>query len=515
MLKGLKNTNRYLPYLSGILLVLIFPRSDLEFIAWFALVPLLLYISIACDRKDAFRAGFITGFIYFLGTTYWVFNSIYHYGHLPFYLSILILLGMVMILSLYIGLFALLYHLISKRISIPASLLSPLLWTSIELARTYLLSGFPWSSLGYSQYRFLPIIQIADITGVYGISFLVVAVNGAIADLLIYRTVRRSFLLLGPVFPTILFLIALGYGFSSLKETRTDLGKELKLSLIQGNIEQDKKWEPRYQREVFDTYLRLTRDVLRYNPDIIIWPEASTPFYFGRDRDYTDELIRFVKENKIYLLFGTQRVKSFEHGRYTITNSAYLLSPAGEILDSYDKIHLVPFGEYVPLKKILFFVDKLVEGIGDFSTGNRYEVFQIPQGRFGTVICYEIIFPGLVRKFVNRGAEFMVTITNDAWFGHTSAPYQHFSMAVLRAVENRVSVARAANTGVSGFIDPKGKILEASEIFKEGTYTGDIRIETGKTFYTRHGDIFSYLCLGLTIIIVGVTFVAHHGGKQC
>jgi apolipoprotein N-acyltransferase len=504
MSKVLNYTNLYLSLLSGILLILIFPRFDLELVAWIALVPLLLSILIASDQKQAFYSGFITGFIYFLGNTYWVVNSIYYYGHLPFYLSILILLGMVLILSLYIGLFGFLYHLFSKRISLPSSILAPVLWTTIELARTYLLSGFPWASLGYSQYRLFPVIQMADITGVYGISFLVVAVNGAIADILIYRKVKRPLLLIGPAFSIILLIATIGYGFLRLSEI--DQAKELKVSLVQGNIEQDKKWEPRFQREVFDTYLRLTREVLRYNPDIIIWPETATPFYFGRDRVYTEELISFVKESKIYLLFGTQRVKSFEHGKYYLANSAYLLSPAGEISGSYDKIHLVPFGEYVPIKGVLFFVDKLVEGIGDFTSGNRYEIFETPKGRFGTVICYEIIFPGLVRKFVKEGAEFMVTITNDAWFGHTSAPYQHFSMAVLRAVENRVSIARAANTGVSGFIDGKGKILKASDIFHEGTYTLNIKASSKKTFYTKHGDIFAYICLGLTLMFLLLIF---------
>jgi len=513
--QGINGLNPLSPFLSGIMLVLIFPRFDLGFLAWISLVPLLLSLSITSEPRVAFRSGIITGLIYFLGTLYWVVNPIYYYGHLPSYLSILILLGMVMTLSLYIGLFALSFHLISKRIPIPLSLLAPPLWTSIELARTYLLSGFPWSGLGYSQYRFLPVIQIADITGVYGISFLVVAVNGAIADLFIYRTLKRPSILLGPAISITLFIVALAYGFSTLKTHH--LGNELRIGLIQGNIEQDRKWDTKYQREVFDIYLRLTKEALEEGPDIIVWPEASTPFYFGRDRIYTEELINFVRDNRLYLLFGSPRVKSFEGGRYYLANSAYLLSPGGDVSGIYDKIHLVPFGEYVPLKRVLFFIDKLVEGIGDFSSGNRYEVFKIPEGRFGTLICYEIIFPGLVRKFVKRGAEFIVTITNDAWFGRTSAPYQHFSMAVLRAVENRVPIARAANTGISGFIDANGNILKMSGIFHEGMYTGDIRLSTRKTFYTRHGDIFAYICLGFTLLLSLLARIRSEkiGGKSC
>lgn len=504
MSKGSNKINLYLSVISGIFLILIFPKFDLEFIAWFALVPLLLSISSSENPKDAFKTGFITGFIYFSGTTYWVANAIYYYGHIPFSLSITILLSMVIVLALYIGLFGYLYHLILKRLLLPSSILAPLLWTSIELARTYLLSGFPWSSLGYSQYKTLSVIQIADITGVYGVSFLIAAVNGSIVDLIMFIKTKRRPLLLGPALSIILLIATIGYGFQTFKEP--DTVSEIKISLIQGNIEQDKKWDRKYQREVFDTYLRLTGESLSYNPDIVIWPEASTPFYFGSDKEFTEELISFVKEHKIYLLFGTPRVKSFEKGKYTLANSAYLLFPGGEIRGSYDKIHLVPFGEYVPMKRILFFVDKLVQAVGDFSPGDRHEIFEIPKGKFATVICYEIIFPGLVRKFIKGGAEFIVTITNDAWFGKTSAPYQHFSMAVFRAVENRAPVARAANTGVSGFIDSRGKILKASGIFQEGIYAGDIGITTEKTFYTKYGDIFSYICLGLTLVFLLLIF---------
>lgn len=493
--------------LSGILLILIFPIFDLWFIAWFALVPLLLSVRDQ-DRRIAFSAGFIAGFIYFLGTLYWVVNAIYYYGPLPFSLSLMILIGMIMILSLYVGVFGLLYNHISRMLSLPSSMLAPIVWTSLELVRTYILSGFPWSSLGYSQYRFLPIIQVAEITGVYGISFLIVMVNGMVVDLLsqirFYNPKSEipceKFQI--PILSLSLsfLLIALGYGYWRLNELSD--GKELKVAVIQGNIEQDKKWDPIFQREVFDTYLRLTNDVLKGSPDIIVWPETATPFYFGRDRAYTDELISFVKGNKIYLLFGSPRVKSFEKKEYSLANSAYLISPTGDISGPYDKIHLVPFGEYVPMKRVLFFVNKLVEGIGDFTAGDSYEVFETEKGRFGVVICYEVIFPGLVRKFVDRGAEFMITITNDAWFGKTSAPYQHFSMAVLRAVENRVAIARAANTGVSGYIDSKGRILRMSEIFHEGRYLENLRTEIGKSFYTRHGDIFAYIALSLTLFLL-------------
>jgi len=182
-----------------------------------------------------------------------------------------------------------------------------------------------------------------------------------------------------------------------------------------------------------------------------------------------------------------------------LLNSAFLVSADGRILDRYDKIHLVPFGEYIPLRDILWFLNKLVVGIGDFLPGNAPEVMQGPGGRFGVVICFEVIFPDLVRHFVDLGADYMVTITNDAWFGRSSAPYQHFSMVVLRAVENRVYFARAANTGISGFIDPFGHVLQRSGIFTEATLTGEIRTGGPRSFYTAYGDLFAYACVILAL----------------
>ena len=183
-------------------------------------------------------------------------------------------------------------------------------------------------------------------------------------------------------------------------------------------------------------------------------------------------------------------------------NSAYLVSPSGELTGKYDKTHLVPFGEYVPLSNLLFFIGSLGEGIGDFKSGNEIFNFSLPQGKFGVLICFEIIFPDLCRRFVKHGAGFLVTLTNDAWFGRTAAPYQHFAMATFRAVENRVFVARAANTGISGFINPKGKILKQGGIFTEEAMTGVIRLSRKKTFYTLYGDIFVWVCSAFSILLL-------------
>jgi apolipoprotein N-acyltransferase len=220
--------------------------------------------------------------------------------------------------------------------------------------------------------------------------------------------------------------------------------------------------------------------------------------------------VEFVKENKVPLLFGSPTYEVKPTRQIVGRNSAFLLSGEGRVEATYHKIHLVPFGEYVPLKKVLFFVEKMVQAIGDFEAGDQYKVMTIPYGGPGqkkeatlcTVICYEIIFPDLVRRFVDNGARIVTTVTNDAWFGKTAAPFQHFSMAVLRAVENRVPVARAANTGISGFIDSKGNILETSGIFIEAHLTHKLVPGSDKTFYTKFGDLFSYACVIFTLVLL-------------
>jgi len=274
--------------------------------------------------------------------------------------------------------------------------------------------------------------------------------------------------------------------------------KKIRVSVVQGNISQDKKWDIKFQREVIDTYKRLSLSVLPASPDIIVWPETALPFIFNYDKNLTQDVISFQKESGTYLLLGSMVAKDADR----LTNSAVLLSPDGEITSVYDKIHLVPYGEYVPLRKFFPFIEKITAGIGDFLPGKDPAVMQTPFAKIGNLICYEIIFPGLVREFVDNGANALVTITNDAWFGRTAAPYQHFSMAVFRAVENRVPVVRAANTGISGFIDNRGRIINKSDIFVEAAMTEAISAGNEKSFYTKHGDVFAWFCAACALLLV-------------
>jgi apolipoprotein N-acyltransferase len=480
------NPRKYLPALvSGVALVFCFPVFDFHYIAWFALVP---FLSSLWDKSG--REAFI-------------YHSINHYGGMPFVASISIVLLLSLYESLFIGLFALIFSKKIRDSSLPALFLAPVFWTVLEFLRSYALTGFPWSSLGYSQYSSLTLIQFADITGIYGVSFILVAVNGAVSDLLIARK-RRARMPLFHLSPTIagyvLLFLSLGailvYGIKRLGEGVP--GKEITVSVVQGNIEQDIKWDPSYQRSVINVYRSLTHEAMFKHPSLIVWPETAVPFYFGYNKGLTAEITEFQKSLNTYLLLGAITLK----GPGMLSNSALLLGGNGELKHAYDKMHLVPFGEYVPLRQALFFVDKMVVGIGDYLPGESIERFKTPHGEFATLICYEIIFPGLTRKFYKDGGDFLVTITNDAWFGKTSGPYQHFTMAVFRAVENRKPVIRAANTGVSGFIDSNGKILKSSSLFERTVLTEDIITDGRRTFYSRFGDLFSYLCIIITVVLL-------------
>ena len=513
-MRRLSFKNFALAVLCGILLFLSFPKYDLSLLAWFALIPYFLAIK---DRPaaEAFWLGWLAGGIYFLGTVNWVTITMEKYGKLPAMASFFLMLLLVVYLGLYFGIFGFLLKYLSTQPAKPQLghllslvILAPSLWVTLEFLKSHFLTGFPWMLLGYSQYRTLPMIQIADITSVYGVSFLIVMVNAAL-----YLIIRRFWTDIGfktqPItadlaaigITAFLVLLSLGYGYWRLARLSDYHRSIIKVAAIQGNIPQDIKWDERYRKTTIETYQRLTLKVLPDHPDLVLWPESAAPFLFESDQAGRQQITSFVKDQNFNLLFGSPSVKLLDR-QLLLQNSAYFLSGQGSIQNRYDKIHLVPFGEYVPLSSILSFVNKLVEGIGDFTPGEAYTVMDLPKGKMGTVICFEVIFPELVREFVKNGAQLMTAITNDSWFGHSSAAYQHFSMVVFRAVENRVAFARAANTGISGFIEPTGQITQQSPLFVEAALISELPLSSpgDLTFYTRWGDIFAYLC-GIIIFV--------------
>jgi apolipoprotein N-acyltransferase len=319
----------------------------------------------------------------------------------------------------------------------------------------------------------------------------------------IHQWPKRTFPFREVAITTVILLGFLIYGYIKIGNVDRQMAQNppLRIGLVQGNIDQSVKWDESFQKETLKIYEKLSLRVSEGKPDLIIWPETATPFFFQDAKEYQPFILDIPKKTNAFLLFGTPSYK-IQKGKVTHYNSAVLFTPSGDLAGKYDKIHLVPFGEYIPMQDLLFFIGSLGEGIGDFKSGKEIFNFSLPQGKFGVLICFEIIFPDLCRRFVKGDANFLVTITNDAWFGKTSAPYQHFSMATFRAVENRVFIARAANTGITGVIDPKGKIVKHGGIFTEGAMNEMIRLSRQKTFYTLYGDVFAWVCSAFSILLL-------------
>ncbi len=498
-----KARDYFLAALSGILLTLSFPKAEISYLAWFALVPLL----VACRQKSPIQAGklgFVAGLITYGGILYWINIVVTTYGKLPLVISLSLYLLLVAYLALF---FFVLCYLARKAelrgISIVVTV--PFLWVGLEFLRSFLLSGFPWESLGYSQYRILSLIQVADIAGVYGVSFLIVlancvvylAINGVQS-----RESRRYPYRSATVF-LVLLVVVLLYG--SFRMHQDQVGVPLKVALVQGNIDQGIKWDPAFMEETISIYERLSRRAAVGGVDLVVWPESAAPFFFQETGPPTDRITSLAREIHAPLIFGSPAFDDSGTSRRSF-NSAFLVSSSGEVLGRSDKMHLVPFGEYVPLAKLLPFVHKLVAGVGDFSPGDSLGTLDIGKGKVGILVCFEGIFPELARRYVSDGAQLLVNITNDGWYGRSSAPYQHLSMVVFRAVENGVPLVRAANTGISAIIDKKGNISHTTPLFKEAFVTGEVILGKGGTLYTRIGDIFALLCLGISLVITVLCF---------
>lgn len=484
--------------LSAIFLVLSYPSFNLEFCAWFAFVPLFFALQNKSKGK-AFLFSYLAGIVFWFGIIYWLIH-----------VTLIGLILLVAYLALYFGIFGLIISSTRSHVHTFTRLLFiPSVWVLLEYLRSYLFTGFGWAFLGYSQYLNLPIIQIANITGVWGVSFLVMMVNVLIYSVMRYalcamrKKEKKSLFFNYCLLPLLLLFLSLGYGFYKLRTTHdARRGRTLKISVIQPNIPQSIKWQESAKDEIWSQYLSLSRKALKDKPDLIIWPEAALPGTLQKDPYLKNNLKALVRDIRIPLLLGAV---SLDGDNYY--NRAILISKQGEFSQHYDKLRLVPFGEYIPLKRILPFLETIVP-IGDFSAGKEYTVFafnakRIAQSaqRFSVLICFEDIFPQLSRRFVKEGAEFLINITNDAWFGNTSSPYQHLSASVFRAVENGVYLVRAANTGISAFITPEGRVCSLADnagerqTFISGYMTkGIFPILKQNSLYSQWGDWLILLC---------------------
>ena len=474
-----------LSLLSGVLLASSFSFAFLGILSWLAFLPVFFALE-NTSLKKACLLFFISGIIFWSGTIYWL-------AHVTLPGTVVLILY----LSLYFAAFGLIIRPFTMNSTIFGLFIIPSIWVLLEYIRSYLFTGFPWALLGYSQCFNLPIIQIADLTGGWGVSFLVIFVNAALVEMVwamrerLWARSKAVFILL----TSVLFIIC-AYGYFRLYlPAYTGNERMLRVSVIQGNIPQELKWDELAAGYIVNKYLRLSEEAAVSKPDLIVWPEAASPGLFGQDDAIFEGFYALARKIEIPLLLGT-----VTRSKDIFFNSAILIDSKGEVAGRYDKLHLVPFGEYIPLKKYLPFLETVVP-IGDIQPGRSHYIFNKP-AKFCVLICFEDLFPELSREFTKRGAQFLVNITNDAWYKKTSAPYQHLQASIFRAVENRRYLVRSANTGISGFISPDARILSlvrdtsGREIFVDGFLTQKLMLGAqGLTFYTRFGDWFIIICL--------------------
>ncbi len=490
--------------MSGLAAALSFPKFSLSVLAWISLIP-LIYVILKFRPKQAFLLGFLAGTAFNALLIYWIPSVPAHYSNLSIPFSILIYVVFVLFLALFWGAVCLLFSTIFVSFSKWVYFVVPFLWVSMEYVLTHLFTGFPWGLLGSSQYRNLPYLQVASVTGVYGLTFFLVLFQSMLVFSMKHRKKTPFVTALG------LVLLLHGLGFWSLRQEPLK-DHAFRASVIQGNVSSDIYWDQVSRQEIerlFERHLDLSHRAYRDGAQLIIWPEFSVTLCFSCPQDLYQELkqrlFRFVQERGCTLLIGTNEIAV--HGETVLYyNTALCLGPDLS-MSQYHKMHLVPFGEYTPYKKIFSFIQSMTHAIGDITPGREHTLHTYEDYLFGSPICYEIIFPDLVRQFAQKGAQFLVTITNDGWYGTSSAPYQHFSMAVIRAVENRRYLLRAATTGISGIIDPYGRILSRSKMMTVTHLTAQVSPSEKQTFYTQYGDLLALLSLTFSGVFLILTMI--------
>jgi len=502
-------TRAALAVASGLAAGLAFPKFDYGLLAWIAFVP-LFYVLEGESLRRVFGWAWLQGFASYIGSLYWIPIPLHDFADVQMGLAILpmLLLAGVVAIDTAVAIWA--GEFCARRTRLPAVLTMPIAWTAVEWIRTYFPIGFPWNLLGYTAYRNLELIQFAEFTGVYGVSALIVFFN-AVVYVVIFRrgSARLQTVSLTSLTAMMVALVAFGaWRIANLKNAPAE--GSLKVAMVQGNIPQSLKWDPKFLPTSYQVYQEETTNAAKRGADLIVWPEAAAAFLFqpddrypaalAEDASYRQKLLTLASSTGVPILFGAPALAQL-NGQLGFYNRAYLVSAKGEVVAHYDKMQLVPFGEYVPARSILgFFVNRVVHGLGDMVPGAEQTLFSVKGAKLGILICYESIFPDFTRREVKLGANVLVNITNDAWYGQSSAPFQVLAMAAMRSVETKVPMVRAANTGISAIIEPSGRITNRTPLFKRGTEIEEVPWRTVRTVYTRVGDLFAELCFVLTMV---------------
>lgn len=487
-----------LSLISGIALWLSF-TSALFPLAWVALVPYLYFLLQRPAWRWVLIGHGIMALVYLGGVLYWIPRVLVVYGNLGWAASLPVFLLMIVTLSVLLLPFSLLTRWTASRSASPALLCAPGFWLLTELCRNYfLLNGFPWALLGYSQYPYSWIVQVADISGVYLVSLLVMGGNAALVGALWLKS-ARPLLFFAP-----LFLVANLYGAYRVNFWQPDSDSALRVALVQPNIELSQGRE-HYAEKYFNTLAGYYVQTVDEGAQWVIFPEAPNPYLYEQDFYFTSFWKRQAANHGAYLLFNASLAEIGPEVHYF--NGAILLDPQGEEAYRYYKTHLVPFGEYLPLADVLgTFFEPLVQEVGGFTPGERIEVGEILGTRFATLICYEGIFPELSRACVRQGAQILVNITNDSWYGRTAAPTQHLLIAAFRAIETRKPILRCANSGFTVTIDPWGRQGQKIGLFEEGMFVAEVAGNNYRSIYSYTGE-------WINITLIGVTFLVALGGR--
>jgi apolipoprotein N-acyltransferase len=493
----------------GLALALAFPKFDLNLLAWVSFVPLFYAIEGESLRRVAGWA-WLSGFAFYVGSMYWIVVPLNTFAGVRMELAIVPMLLLAVVLAVYTAAAIWTGEFVARRLRLPIVITMPVAWAALEWVRTYFPIGFPWNLVGYAAYRDLDLIQFAEFTGVYGVSALIVFFN-AVAYVVLFRRGSKRLQARSLGVLTALMVVLLVFGTWRLSDLRKmSASGTLKVAIVQGNIPQSLKWSPEFLPHSFKIYQDETVAAAQRGADLVVWPEAAAAFFFQPtdnyppqfqgDASYRDALLALARSTGDPILFGAPALAERD-GRLGFYNRAYLVSGAGAVVDRYDKIQLVPFGEYVPARSVLgYFVNRVVPGFGDMFAGTRQTLFEVKGAKLGVLICYESVFPDLTRKEVDKGADILVNITNDAWYGDSSAPYQTLAMAAMRSVETKVPMIRCANTGISAIITPTGEITARTPLFQRGTETEPVAWRPMRTVYTMVGDLFAEICFVLSAI---------------
>jgi apolipoprotein N-acyltransferase len=490
---------------AGVLMALAQPGFELWPIAWIALVPLFAALHGQSARR-ALALGWLAGWAYYAVILYWIAPTIATYTRIVMPAAIFLELLLAVVAGALVGGFAAGLQWFAAA-GISRVMVAPILWIVVEWVRTFFPAAFPWGFVGYSQYRVGPVLQIVDVAGIYGLSAFIVFVNVSLAELWRDGPARHRKLVLANA---LVIAAVLAYGGARSSTLTASEGPELRVGLVQGNIAQEMKWRPGLDEEILARYLALSATAAARGAKLIVWPEAAVPFFLGVDRR-TREIEDFARRTSTAILTGAPGYEQRNDDEPRQYNQAWLVDEAGERQGPYDKIRLVPFGEYVPWGGIFGLVQKAVEGIGDFGAGSTYTVFSAPAAGVdgaptpvSALICYEAIFPGLTRKFAAAGAGLLVNVSNDAWYGRTAAPTQLLAMIAVRAVENRIPLVRSTNTGISAVVSPVGAIRAATGLFEEAVVVEDVKLVQGFSLYAALGDWFVYVSLVLLVALAVV-----------